>query len=825
MSIITCLGFLTLVNKLFELQIINGQDYQNALNATYETTVRIPALRGTIYDRYGRPLAINTSAFSVKIDPAFSPQNPNYAAANLIELFEKTGQEYVDDFPISDEPFEFLFSGSTARENRWKKDMEISTSADAEKAFLHLRKFFSIPEELSHEQARKILSIRSMVYLQRYNQTEHITIAFNALQDTIVSLEEENEKYEGVYIDVESLREYPQGQYFSHILGYIRKISDVELEANKDKGYTNTDLFGKSGLELSFEQNLRGIDGEKVVLVTDIGRPISTISTSDSTQGDRIFLTVDSNLQQKAFHILEDTLTEVIKGKLLGRSTTERPLTERQFFSSLIRNYVFDMRSILEAEENTFQDVLKKYILSELPDATASTDAELREAINVLIEGVNSGAITSVQLLLAMSEQEIITLDDIDATSLLTRRLSPMSVILSKLDSKEITPQMTNLDPSTGSIVVVDVETGGILAAVTYPSYDNNQFVNNFNNRYWNKINSYDRTTPLINRPFSEPNAPGSTFKMITALAALEAGAINTSTLIRDNTTFTSAGVPYLRCWSPSSHGLIDVASALEVSCNYFFCESAYRMGNSKNAGTYTAISGMNALMRDFGLDQRTGVEIGELYDNNFYRELPIRMSSPEYKERIALSRNPGTPRSELIWYDGDTVQTSIGQGSNAYTSATMAKYIATLATGGERMKLHLLGERQTYDGQLIEKTLPTVEKVVEIQPQNWDIVYRGMEQVITGPRGTARAAFAGLPVTVSGKTGTAEEAGGPSHSSFGGFAPSENPEIAIYVSIPRGDTRVTLAPSSLVARRVIEEYMGLNNEPEKEFQKNMLVQ
>lgn len=822
LTVLTCLSFFILLNRLFDLQIVNGEYYQNMIAYTTIDAVRLKAPRGTIYDAYGRPLAINNSAFSVKIDPSAKMADANYVVANLVELFEKTGQKYVDDFPITNEPFKFTFDGSETREKRWKEDMRVPLDATPEEAFLYLRnKLFALPEELSNEEARKILSIRSMIYLRRYNQLEPITIAFDANTETIITLEEENEKYTGVYVDIEPLREYPEGIYFSHILGYIRKINDADYELNKDKDYKNYDMFGESGLERSFESELRGVNGETLVEVDNFSRPVQTVSTVEPIQGDKIFLTLDANLQKSTYHILEDTLIEVLKGKLQGKSSYEKAITEKQFFSSLIQNYMFNMEKILNSEEETYQSILKRYILQELPTANTSNDDELNETIKVLVKGVENGAITSAHLLLAMKEQEIITLEDIEIQKLSNRTLSSMSVILNKLDSKEITPQMTNLNPSTGSVVVVDVKTGGVLASVTYPSYDNNQFVNNFNNEYWYKLNNYDKTLPMLNRPFSEPRAPGSTFKMITALAALRNGTITPDTKIYDYTTFTSAGLPYLRCHSSVSHGLINVVTALEVSCNYFFNEATYRMGNSKNGGTYRAIEKLNEVMIDFGLNDRTGVEIGELYDAAS-RQGKSNISSPEYKENLTLARDKDASKSDLIWYDGDTVQTSIGQGKNSYTAANMAKYIATLANKGTRLQMHFFNKQETQAGDLVKKFEPVLEKVIDIPQEHLDVVYKGMYQVVNGSRGTARSVFSGFPINVAGKTGTAEESG-PEHTSFGGFAPFEEPQIAVYVLIPNGDTKVISAPSTLIAKKIIEEYMGFNREPQKPMEKNTL--
>lgn len=179
-----------------------------------------------------------------------------------------------------------------------------------------------------------------------------------------------------------------------------------------------------------------------------------------------------------------------------------------------------------------------------------------------------------------------------------------------------MSPADTGLDPCTGSVFVTQVGTGEVLASVTYPSYDNNELVNTFNNAYYNDL-LQDGNTPLVNRPLKQKKASGSTFKMITALAGLETGTITPSTTIVDKGLFKDAGVPYARCWIYSNtggtHGPVNVSHALEVSCNYFFYELGYRLGSTANGSdSNKAITTLNEYMAAFGLNDYTGVELDE---------------------------------------------------------------------------------------------------------------------------------------------------------------------------------------------------------------------
>jgi len=811
MFIVIVLLFCTLVVKLFVLQILNGEYYNSKVKGTTLKEITIPAPRGTIYDRYGRPLAVNSSSFTVNLDASVNVDNLNEVIFNLINLLEENGEEIIDEFPISKEkPFTFLLDGSETREKRWKRDMGLKDTLTAEASFYQLRKKFELDDKYTDEQARKILSLRCELYKKRYSKYIPITVAYDIKSETIADIEEQKSNYPSVYIDVESLRRYPQGKFFSHILGYIRVITTEELTSYKKYGYTLNDIVGKDGIEKSFELELNGTDGKSFVEVDSVGRRVNTIEseTIDPIPGNKLFLTVDSELQARTFNILETALKNALVSRLTGRSSSFT-FSLKQLFMSIIDSNNIDIKQIMNSEnDSTVQNKVKLYILS--VDSTASDDIDL--ARQILIDAVDRGSVTQTQLILIMHEQGTITGDEKFVTRVKSGAVSPLQVILDKLEEEELSPQMTNMDPCTGSVVVTDVSTGEVLAAVTYPSYDNNEFVNNFNNSYYIKINN-DPTKPLMNRPFTEPRAPGSTFKMITAIAGLEEGIITPYSVIHDKGTFTDAGKPYARCWIGSgkgSHGSITVAHALEVSCNYFFYSLSYRMGNPQNPNQ--AIETLNKYMRYFGLDDFTGVEIYELYDST--KNYPSRISSPEYKKYIYSARNPNIDEDELKWAHGDTIRTAIGQSFNNYTSAILSKYVATLANGGTRYSMHFLDKITNYENELIEQKEPAVENIVEIKPKNLKAVHDGMLLVTTGAHGTLTTHFKDFPIKVAAKSGTAQQSDYRSeHTIFVGFAPYDNPQIAVSVIIPYGND--TTSPAPKVAREVIAEYMKLYSEPE----------
>ncbi len=825
--------FYMLVARLFDLQIVNGINPANKKVEVYNPQpISIPAARGNIYDAKGRPLAINQTAFILKMD-ANMKMNPE-AFRRLIEICEKNGDVIVDRFPISKTtPYTFSFSNSGTNEKRWKLDMDFSEESElgltAEQSFNKLREMFKIDESLSGDEARKILNLCTLLYMNRYHTYDPITLSYNVSRETI-SIIEEDPLFDGLYVDTGTIRVYPEGKYFSHILGYISRISEEDLAANEDKGYTFSDLFGRSGLERAFESELRGTAGEIVAEVNSLGKLMGYLpEQEDPVPGNNLFLTMDIDLQRFALDTLQAKLKETVLAKLTKKRPKENQLTVKDVLRGLVNGNSISVREIMSSPEGSDSYPVRVYVQDyyeadeELTLPDVADDSGVKEIKKVIVEALEDNRISEKQMILVMLEQGLISQDEGYADAIRGGRIRPLTVLVDKIEQDELLPSQLNVDPCTGSIVVVNVKTGATLAAVGYPSYDNNQFVNNFNNEYWYKLNN-DPTTPMYNRPFMEQRAPGSTFKMISAVTVLEKGSVGPNTRIYDGTVFKEAGSPYTRCWSTSSHGHLNVAGALEVSCNFFFCDATYRLGNTKSGNKLQSIGYLNEYMKYFGLNERTGVEIGEKDIKS--EDGMLNISTPELKEYVKKLENPDAERFDYEWYDGDTVKTSIGQGYNNYTSANMAKYITVLANRGTRYRMFLVDSVKSYDGTTKRVTEPIVEEQqTTISDRTWAEIYKGMIAVTEGKHGTGRDAFANLPIRVAGKTGTAQEnEKRRDHSSFGGFAPYEDPEIAVYVSVPYGDTTYNPALASQIARLIIEEYFGLNAEPVPPEPVNTLV-
>lgn len=328
----------------------------------------------------------------------------------------------------------------------------------------------------------------------------------------------------------------------------------------------------------------------------------------------------------------------------------------------------------------------------------------------------------------------------------------------------------------SGAAIAVNPKTGGVLAMASYPTYD----LSTFNEDYDKLIKS--KSKPLINRVLNGTYSPGSTFKPLTSVAALESGTITPDTYITDlgKYTYYPSYQPTCLVYSSSgaTHGTINVSQAIGVSCNYFFYDVGRRMG----------IETLDQYASNFGLGQTTGIELPESTGI---------LASPSNRE------NAGG-----VWYPGDVLQAAIGQSDNLFTPAQLASYICTLLNKGKRYSLHLVDEVVDYDtNEVVLKKEPEVLSDNPISDSTYNAVTDGMRRVVTS--GTASAAFASSKYKAAGKTGTAEVPDGADNVLFVGFAPYDDPEIVVAVIIEHG---ASSSFSAGVAREIFDAYMQIKN-------------
>lgn len=349
---------------------------------------------------------------------------------------------------------------------------------------------------------------------------------------------------------------------------------------------------------------------------------------------------------------------------------------------------------------------------------------------------------------------------------------------------------------NAGAVIVMNVKTGEVLAMASYPDYNPQLFVEGITQEQYD---SYTEGKNLVNRAISGVYSPGSIYKMVTATAGLETGAITPTTRINDTGVYPRFGNPVCWYWRSyrSGHGYLNVTQAIQKSCNYFFYETGYRTG----------IENIVKYAKYYGLGMKTGIEL--------LGEETGTISQPSVVEA----------RGE-VWTPGYTLSAAIGQGDNNFTPIQMARYISSLANGGNRVDVTLIKsvirpdgtevDKEELENYVNEKLGYTPEEVEEldIKEENIDAILEGMKGV-TENGGTAYSTFANFDIEVAGKTGSAET-GDPDKVNgwFVGFAPFDDPEISVTVLIENAGSGGFTAET---ARDIMAEYFGMNSNEVKE--------
>ena len=662
-----------LIAQLFNLQIVHGAEYREESNTRLTRESTIEAARGSILDKTGTPLVSTTAHFSLEMYKTKVDDNTlNQDILNLITVLEKYQISYSDTFPININPFSFTIEGEQL--SNWKEKYDLKEDISAEEAFYEFKDEYEI-QNTDITEIRKIISIRYNLDENGYSSTRSVTIAENIPREAVAEFSESSDKFAGINIVVNPVREYNSGTLASHILGYAAQIDAEEYETRKDR-YSQNDIIGKTGIEYVFEEYLKGKNGIRQIDMDVNGTTTAEYTAKEAVAGSDVVLTIDANLQQV-------------------------------------------------------------------------TETALANNINKIATG-------------GFSER---------------------------------------FDTNAGACVVMDVNTGEVLAMASYPNYNPADFVGGISNEAWSSYMN-NEAKPLVNKAIQNSYSPGSTFKMITAIAGLESGVINIDTKINDTGRYTKYRDYQPVCWYFSDygrgHGWLNVSGAIEKSCNFFFYETSDRMG----------IDTLVKYASYFGLGKKTGIELQS--------ETSGQLASKETKAKLREGTN------DTNWNPGDTLQAAIGQGDNEFSPLQMARYISMLANGGKKLDVSIVKTIRNADGsevskdeinKFVNKKLgleENTEEDLQINEQNLDAVLEGMRSVTSDSGGTAYVRFKDFNVTVGGKTGSAEAPNNKVHAWFVGFAPFENPEIAIVVMVENGGHGNYTAE---VVRDIMAEYFGMNTQ------------
>ncbi len=926
MVVIYIVLFSILVGRLFYLQIIQGETYEEQATIQKEKVKTLKSSRGKIYDCNGKLLASNEQSYAVTIEDTgeFEGNHDlNRMILKCISLIEKNGDKITVEFPIEiNAKGRFKFNVDKNAQLRFKREIYHLKSVDklteeqkkmsAEECFRYIRtsnsansiRFFDPEKEKECNEifddatALQIMSVRYALMMNTYKKYEPVVICADACERTVAAVKESTADLRGVEVSEDTKRVYYDSNYFAHIIGYTGLISSdtlAQMQENDDNTYTAADQIGKTGIEATYEEQLRGKKVKETLIVDSSSRVVGTKDHIDAVAGNDIYLTIDSELQKAVYNFTERSIAGVLLSKLTnsksagskgkkadkilvpiydvycaivenglvdisqfkqkdassleksvyqkfsGAKKNTLSLIKRQLkynntvprddLSDTTKGYLDYVYTMLRSQEiistakmDKTDDVYNRYAngkisLSKFLDYAIShnwIDLELLEVgneyysteeiydklVSYVIEQLTddnefdkkvyhtliyNDTISGREICLLMYEQGYFKKSKNTVTKLRTGMISPYNFLKSKIRTLELPAGELGLTPCSASVIVTDPNTGKVKAMVSYPSYDNNKFANSVDPEYYAKINT-SSASPLLNRATQQKTAPGSTYKMITSTTALEEHIINPYSTVHGGVTFKKVN-PSPKCWSNYSHGTINVSQAIQHSCNYFFYEMGYRLGD----GTKDYVNHDKGLKRlkkyadKYGLTDLSGVELAEAEPN--------------------VS-------------DSDVVRSAIGQGTNSYTPIQLSRYVSTIANRGTCYDLTLIDGIKNVTNGKKKDNKAKVRNKLNVQSSTMDAIHKGMYLVVNSSTSSNRRLFEKLPEKVAGKTGTAQiSANEPNHALFVSFAPYQNPEISVTVVMPNAYTSSNAAS---LASYVYKYYF--NKDARKKMEKNTAI-
>lgn len=677
-GIVIVLIFSVIVYQLANMQLVQGENYYTQSQNKIMRSTTILAERGNILDRFGVPVAVNSTSYSVLLmDTGLGSKKLNEMMLKIIKVLEKNGDSYNKTFS---KYFTYPVGFGTMLNNNQNRRKTLKTmtgyefkdfdqKSTPEEVYEYVKDMvFKVDDKYSEKDAYDIMTLRfqgiSMVPV----------LADSVSTNTIAELEERSDEFPGIVIQSVPSRKYVDAKYAGQLIGHVGPIDADELAKNSDAGYKMTDTIGKSGVELTTEGYLRGTNGFRRVEIDDNGKP-RIVSEEAVKPGSNVVLTIDMGLQKVAM----DSLAKNIK---------------------LIR----------ESNNN----------------------------------------------------------------------------------------KKNRHDAFAGAAVAMDVNTGEVLALANYPSYDPSIFIADPDDKVARKAKAdlgdpKNTTTSEYNRAIAGIYTPGSTFKPLIGIAALEEGKTTPYETYFDKGYETYDGMA-LKSIEYNQYGAglgtVNLITAIQKSSNPYFYNRGNRVG----------IDNIVKWAKRFGLGQKTGIDL--------LGESKGIISSREYKKKV----------EPYPWTAADTAQTSIGQMYNSFTPIQLANYAATIANGGKHLKPHVIKRVVKFDGSIVTETKPEYE-IIPVKNENMKAIQQGMIAVANATDGTAANTFADLKnIKVAGKTGTAEtgrEATQSSNALFICYAPADKPQIAVAVVVERGVFGAYTAP---IAKDILKYYFDSNGTSNKDY-------
>lgn len=859
-----------LIMRVFSLQIVNGAYYQKNFTLQIEETISINASRGNIYDCNGELLAYNELAYAVTITDVFDNsdnknQELNDQLAKMVSVIRKNGDSLYNDFAItlnSDGTYSYNISGSTL--NRFLADVfgkssykdleynekfkfnEASATADQIMEYLMSSKNYDVSSDYDAQTAYDVVVIRYAMNANRFSQYKSTTIAQNVSDETVAYMNEHSDELTGVSIEEDTIRKYNYSNYFASIIGYTGKISTDEYDElhKTDDSYTQNDVVGKSGLEQYYESYLRGVNGEQTVLTDNMGKITEVVSTTDSTAGNDVYLSIDAHLQEAAYKLLEQEIAGI-----LYDSVQNATVSMQDVYFALLNNNVIDINHFTSDSASGNEQALQAQFESRQAQALSMVENELNSDSPTANNNMSEEMLDYVTHIISMLKNNKILLtseiDDSDSTytawkagtispkEYLNYCISKQWIDITQLEVDQKYADSSEVYSALCQYILNELRDDKAFSKLVYKYMVNNneisgttlclilfdQGVVNYDEAAVNGLSqgSISPSSFLLDKiknieitpaQFGLEPCTGST--VITDVNTGEVKALVSYPGYDNNRLANTVDADYYaRLNEDLSKPLYNYATQERTAPGSTFKMVSSTAGLAEGiistsseydcTGVFNDVSNKPRCWNHSGHGNLNVSEALRYSCNVFFYTVGFNLAKDstgtyddpvgiqkiqKYADVYGLDQKSGLEIAENTSAIATQypVMAAIGQSDNNITTVALSRYV-TAVTSGNLYSYQLMNKIVDKDGNELLHYTPQSQDISNVLSQDqWDSIHSGMRMVVED-----MSEFNNFAVEVAGKTGTAQQENHPNHALFVGYAPYNNPEISIATRIAYG--------------------------------------
>lgn len=895
LAAVISLFFLMVLIRVFSLQIVNGKEYQKNFTLLIQKTLSIDAARGNIYDCNGNLLAYNELAYSVVISDNGSYNNTsvkneelNAELAEIISVIRKNGENIYNDFAIKlndDGKYEYSVSGTSL--NRFLADVfgEVSydkleynkkfdfdeSKATAEQVMQYLmsdeNECFDVSDEYDKETAYEIVVLRYAIKGNRYSKYKTTTIAKDVSDKTVAYMNEHSDTLTGVSIEEDTIRKYNYSEYISSLIGYTGKISTEEYNelSEKDESYTTNDTVGKSGLEQYYESYLRGVNGEQEIYVNSVGKITEVISSTDPTAGNDLYLSIDINLQEATYKLLEQEIAGIVYSKI---KSGDIPVNDVYF--ALLNNNIVNISDFEEDDAGETERAVQSVFLSNQANVINQIDSQLNSDSALAIENMPEDILDYFTYIFSMLKEDGVLvsskIDTSDSTyqewknEMLSPReylkycISQQWIDITRLEVDEKYADSAEIFKALCQYIQNEIKTDKEFSKLIYKYLVQNGSISgqqlclimfeqgavDYDDDIVSGLKSgattaysflMDKINNIEITPAQLALDPCTGSTVITDVNTGEIKALVSypgydnnklangvdaeyyAFLQEDNSNplynyatqeKTAPGSTFKMITSTAGLAENVITTSTTIQCTGKF----YDVSNEPECWIYPGNHGfinVSEAIRDSCnvFFYTTGFNLAAK-DTGTYDDANGISYIQKYASIYGLNQKTGIEIEENTPEIATQypVMAAIGQSDNNFTTVSLSRYV-TAVTSGKLYDYQLMSRIVDTEGNIVASYEPHYTDITDtLNSGQWDAIHSGMRMVVEN-----LDSFAGFEIPVAGKTGTAQQVETrPNHALFVGYFPYDDPKYSIATRIAYGYSSHNAASA---ARNIISYYYG----------------